>query len=372
MDEKQIYQGLIDHIREGFFGLPDSDLLMPLMKMRFTPEEAAFLSRFPHLPHTLEQLSEGLGIPSGELRARMASMIRKGFIYESEGRSAVTYFFTDAIFLFGRMPGWKGEKDLWNRQISPLINRYYTQHLSADFLGHPTKGLRAIPIAKTVKDTRSVAPYEDVLQYVEQEDYHTVSTCACRHTVGLDPETPECAHETLNCLHFGRLGRYIVKHDMGKEISREETLDILAQAADAGLVHGISNSMRGMDTICNCCPCCCIFLRPGPHPVCRGHQASNYIATIRPETCKGCGRCVERCPMDALRLEPSDQAKNKTGKVAVLDPDQCLGCGVCAHKCPTQSVILVPRETEQDIPGSMREAAMRFLKERDRKIAFPT
>ena len=43
-------------------------------------------------------------------------------------------------------------------------------------------------------------------------------------------------------------------------------------------------------------------------------DASNYLATINPETCIGCGLCVKRCPMEAIRLEASDEAKNKVGK----------------------------------------------------------
>jgi NAD-dependent dihydropyrimidine dehydrogenase PreA subunit len=52
--------------------------------------------------------------------------------------------------------------------------------------------------------------------------------------------------------------------------------------------------------------------------------------------------------MEALRLEPSPEAKNKTGKAAVLDPEKCIGCGVCAHKCPTNSLVLQRREKTQD------------------------
>ncbi len=380
MKKKSPYIALIEHSRNWIFDLPDSDLLMPLLYKRFTPEEAAFLSRFPHMPHTLEQLSDLFGIPGEELKALMDPMIRKGFIYRVEGRSAVRYTFTDPIFFFGRLPGWRGEDNEWNRAYVPLFNQYYDQHQGADFLGHPTKGLRAIPIRGAIADSRQVLPYEDLMQFVEQEEYHTVSTCPCRHSHNLDPNSPTCKHETENCLHFGRLGHYIVKHGMGREITREETLEILDNAAEAGLVHAISNTRHGMDTICNCCACCCIFLRPvrlPPGMKREYHQPSNYRLEHNEESCIACGLCEKRCPVDAIHLEPREDApKPEEGKKlrprdlkrVVYDPGPCIGCGVCVQKCPTDSIRLVKKGTEEDIPESMSEAGKRMLMERNRDL----
>lgn len=285
------YKKLIERYRTWILGGPDTDLLMAMMELRFTPEEAGFLARIPFMPHTKEQLSEKLGMSLDELTGRMAPLLKKGFIYEVAGRTAVRYTLTDQLFAFYRLPGWTGEDSEFTRTLAPLQNKYYIEQYGADFTGHTTQGLRAIPIAQTVQDTRQILPYEDILYFVDQEDYHTVSECACRVRHNLDPDFETCKYETTNCLHFGRLGRYIVKHGMGKEISKTETLEILKNAADAGLVHGISNMKKGADTICNCCSCCCIFLETihidPPNP--RGHNRSNYRLALNPETCKACG-----------------------------------------------------------------------------------
>jgi formate hydrogenlyase subunit 6/NADH:ubiquinone oxidoreductase subunit I len=153
---------------------------------------------------------------------------------------------------------------------------------------------------------------------------------------------------------------------MGKEISREETLELLKAAAEAGLVHGISNTREGMDTICNCCSCCCMFLESKHKLGLYGHQPSNYILEINTRTCQGCGLCVQRCPMTALELIASPEARNKLGKVSNLKEGLCLGCGVCAYKCPTQSLGLVLRPDEQDFPKNFREQVYRMGKERGR------
>ena len=40
-----------------------------------------------------------------------------------------------------------------------------------------------------------------------------------------------------------------MENDLGREITKEETLEILKNAADAGLVHGISNMEENPDTL---------------------------------------------------------------------------------------------------------------------------
>lgn len=381
MDRQKAYRDLIAHTNNWLFEMPENDLLMELLEIRFTPEEAAFLSRFPHFPHTLEELSARLGIPADELERKMAPMIYKGFIYKVHGKSAIRYTFTDPIFFFGRLPGWRGRDDAFNRKFAPLFDKYYDQHMGADFLGHPTKGLRAIPIAKTVKDTRQIIPYEDVKAFVEKEDYHTVSICPCRHAHNLNPDNEPCTHEKEACLHFGKLGRYIVDHDMGREITKAETLEILARCADEGLVHAISNTKQGMDTICNCCACCCIFVRPIdlPDDVRREyHQPSSYRVSQDSGACIACGKCVKRCPVDAIELKDKESAepapdgkKPKSGerKAWTYNPDFCIGCGVCVHKCPTQAIALVRREADADIPESSSQVARRMLSERKRDFS---
>lgn len=369
------YEKLTRHIRNWLFGLPDSKILRKLIETRFTPEEADFLSRFPHKPTTLDLLSKHLNMTHDELLEKMDAVIKKGFVCEFESTKSIRYAFTDPIFFYYRMPGWKGQSDEWNREISPLLNDYYTNHLGANFLGTSTKGLRAIPIAQTIKDPRQILPYEDILSFVDQEDYRCVTTCACRHRHNLDTNRPDCKHETKNCLHFGKLAHYIVKHDMGREITREETFEILDSAADAGLVHGITNSKQGMDTICNCCSCCCLFLESvkSLQPISIGHQRSNYILKMNHQTCKKCGLCIQRCPMNALGFIPAQGAKkDKDNRTALgpnkdmnlaYDQEKCIGCGVCAYKCPTQSLKLVRKNTEENIPENMSDAGNRILTE---------
>ena len=92
-----------------------------------------------------------------------------------------------------------------------LSNRYYFEGYGQEFGSYPTMGLRTIPVNKTIPDTRQIKAYEDVVRVVEEEDFFCVAHCPCRERKNLDPDSLSCQHETLNCLHFGRLARYMVK-----------------------------------------------------------------------------------------------------------------------------------------------------------------
>ena len=155
------------------------------------------------------------------------------------------------------------------------------------------------------------------------------------------------------------------ENGLGREITRQETEQILKESADAGLVHGISNWKDKPDTICNCCSCCCLWMEAyhklGHH---KSLDASNYRLKVKPETCKACGLCVKRCPMDAIQLKFSEASSNKFEKAPVLDEELCLGCGVCVHKCPTDSLTLERKDEIVDPPRDIRDYGRRFMEDK--------
>jgi Na+-translocating ferredoxin:NAD+ oxidoreductase subunit B len=220
-----------------------------------------------------------------------------------------------------------------------------------------TKPLRTVPIGKTVEDPRRIAPYEDVMVVVESQNFLAVSRCACRQRKRVDPNSAKCEHPEEVCLHFGALAHYLVDNGLSREISKEEAKEILKAAAEAGLVHAISNRQKDVDTVCNCCKCCCVFFESYhvlKHE--KSHDFSSYRLRTTPETCKACGLCAQLCPVQALSIEDSPLAKNKERKAAkLIHSNRCLGCGVCANKCPTQSLLLEPRAQTQEPPKDALE-----------------
>ncbi|HEC37005.1 MAG: Ferredoxin [Candidatus Lokiarchaeum sp. GC14_75] len=358
MSDTNSYTDLIEHYRNWIFGLPDSEFLQPMLEARFTPEDAQFLAQIPFIGHDIEKLSEKLNIPSGELIKKLDTFAKKGIVFKSTRGDSVRYSLCDSDFVFYRSTGWRTELDDWSHEMAEPQIKYWINAYANGFLGHETQGLRAVPINKTIEDPRKVMPYEDIIKVIENLEYHSVSLCPCARKYNIVPEFYECSHDFERCLHFGDLGRYCVEQGLGREITKEETLEILKRAADEGLVHGVSNSQENIDTICNCCPDCCVFLdslvkMPGIIP--RGHQPSNYIREFREENCIACGVCEKVCPMNAIELKD---------KKVIFDPERCLGCGVCVYKCKQNATYLKHREGEQNFPKDGREQVTRYLTER--------
>lgn len=65
----------------------------------------------------------------------------------------------------------------------------------------------------------------------------------------MDPDYLDSTKPSEVCLHFNKLGRYCVENGLGREITKEETIEILKMAADAGLVHGLQNHQDTPETL---------------------------------------------------------------------------------------------------------------------------
>jgi 2-oxoglutarate ferredoxin oxidoreductase subunit delta len=71
---------------------------------------------------------------------------------------------------------------------------------------------------------------------------------------------------------------------------------------------------------------------PAPAPV-KKPKKFRGIVPIDRDRCKGCGFCVEYCPLDALALEVGYNAKGYHPPF-LAKPEVCNGCDMCGLFCP--------------------------------------
>ena len=60
---------------------------------------------------------------------------------------------------------------------------------------------------------------------------------------------------------------------------------------------------------------------------------------VHQEECKGCGLCVESCPVCGMRL--SDRLNGQGYHFGEYQGHGCTGCGVCFYACPEPGAITV-------------------------------
>lgn len=198
-------------------------------------------------------------------------------------------------------------------------------------------------------------------QKVEEADNLVVPSVVVEHFINQASNIflmNECiCRSAANCQNYDHdigcifLGEAVLEINpkLGRLVDKQTALDHVARAREAGLVHligrdkidsvwmGAKPSTKLM-TICNCCPCCCLFrFLPNLAPKLQKKiERMPYVHVEVTEDCVGCGKCTEGvCFIDAISLVD--------GK-AVISED-CRGCGNCADICPEGAIkVIVERE----------------------------
>jgi ferredoxin len=199
---------------------------------------------------------------------------------------------------------------------------------------------RIIPIEESISFSLVIHPYEQASEMLATARSWGVLDCMCRRRTGLAGQG--CGHLLECCLVFAPDEGAYDDDELIRAISLEESVRILRQAADDGLVHTTGNIGDYTSNICNCCPCCCSLLRgvvEFDRPTVVAHSV--FRATVDQTVCEGCGDCIERCHFAAVSLPEG---------VCVVDPARCVGCGLCASACSVDALSLRRRPAGETPP----------------------
>jgi ferredoxin len=159
--------------------------------------------------------------------------------------------------------------------------------------------------------------------------------CICRKATGCKDYPVD-----LGCLFLGEASARI-DPALGRPVTKQEAKEHVRKCREAGLVHLIGRNKLDalwlgtgdagrLLTICNCCPCCCLWkVLPSMAPAI-GARVTKMpgLEMIVSDKCAGCGTCAKTCFMEAISL--------RDGRAVI--GDQCRGCGRCAVKCPRGAI----------------------------------
>ena len=189
--------------------------------------------------------------------------------------------------------------------------------------------------------TGVAAPSEIVEHFIREASFIWIMDfCICR-------DSEKCGDYPVShgCVFLGPAAAGI-NPKFGRPARVEEALDHVRRCREAGLIHMIGRNQldtvwlnigppEKLMTICNCCPCCCLWqVLPYLNPDISGKISR--IPGIRmevSENCNGCGVCANGiCFVGAIHVKQGS---------AVIDQDQCRGCGRCVSVCPGGAVDMI-------------------------------
>ncbi len=329
MNEKDPFQIFSERILH-----PDSKYIPEILKSIINDEQAELLVT---LPGTAEEMAGKLNRETEQIASDLNDMYRKGLTFKKIKDNITTWRAANSIIQFHDASlTWPEAPDkfikLWENYMEiewPVMAPVFSKFLERPFT-------RVIPIGVSVDDNRDkiLAP-ENIKDIINKASRIAVTQCTCRRSMH------KCDLPVEVCLQINRGADYTIDRGSGREVTKEEALEIMDQAQKAGLVHVAKNKTDIGHFICNCCGCCCqaftLLISKGVE-LC---DPSRYMPNIDADKCSACGECVDRCLFNAIDIE---------NDVASFKKEKCLGCGQCAFICPEEAIVLEEARDPDFIP----------------------
>ena len=327
----------LDDLPVGYPETP-TGVELKILKKIFTIEEAELTIQLSETPELVNDIAKRLDQDEQYLAKMLEDMAQKGLIFrvrEGDEKKYQAFQFMVGIYEF--------QVNAIDKEFSEMMEEYLP-YFGLSLMDVKTSQLRVVPLESSVGFSGAVAPYNQIRELVKEQEIMAVTPCICRKEQGFLGN--ECHKPMDTCLSFGRFAQYYIDNNFGRQINGEEALGVLDMAEEEGLVLSPTNSQE-IEAICCCCSCCCPALRYikfAPRPA--DHITSYYEAKIDPDLCTACEECIERCEMEAIKIDDD---------VSEIIDGRCIGCGLCVPTCASEAITMhlkpdspVPPITFQD------------------------
>ena len=342
----------LDRIPNGF-PRTKSGVELKLLAKLFTPEDAALASTLTMEPKSLAEIADENGIEEAEAKSKLIGMVKRGLIdlKREEGRGFVFHLIPFVVGFYER------QNAKIDKEFAELFELYYHEAFHGTMLAQPSVH-RIIPLEKAIPVDIDVMPYEKASTYLDQAQSWGVLDCICRVQKKLIGQG--CDHTVRNCLVFSPKPGAFKKSEDIESLSREEALEILAEADREGLVHSVNNAQTEVYYVCNCCTCSCGVLRGMVEYGSENSIArSDFYAEVDEDLCTGCEACLDRCAFNAMTMMDG---------ICEVDRAACYGCGLCIDSCEREVLSLVQKGPRELAPPPADDEAWRRVRAASRNL----
>jgi formate hydrogenlyase subunit 6/NADH:ubiquinone oxidoreductase subunit I len=346
---KSGYSQLIDRLNRFPQGAPPSKLLNQILKMLFSEKEAELVSLLPIKPFTVEKASRIWKMDMLSAQNALNELAGRAILVDIEqnGKSVYTLPPPMAGFFEFEFSLMRVRDDIDQKLLSELFYQYL--NVEEDFIRELfTRGetqLGRVFVHEPVLSNENalhVLDYERATEVIKTASHIAIGTCYCRHKMYHMDKACDAPMEI--CMTFNTSAASLIKHGHARRVDEVEGMELLHQAYENNLVQFGENVREKVNFICNCCGCCCeAMMAARRFAILNPVHTTNFIPEIEGESCNGCGKCVNVCPVEAMSLISANDPHRSKMKLARLEEDLCLGCGLCVRSCPKDSIHLEAR-----------------------------
>ena len=337
-DNNEIYRRLQEHLDTLPIGFPatKTGVEIRLLKRLFDLDEAKIALHmkwgFETASDIFERVSEKK-ITLDQVKDYLNNMAKKGAIFISQRDNIPHYSL--AMWVIGM---YELQVDNLSKGFLQEVSQYSADGFNEELItsAAKTSQFRIIPINKSLDYKSTIASYNNVRNVIENfEGPLAVANCICRQRRDLEGDSCKLSDLREVCMPLGDFAHHYIRQGMGKEISKQEAMNLITIAEEKGFVIQTSNSQTPW-FFCLCCGDCCGYLRGMkslPRPV--DYFGTHYHAVVDSDLCSGCETCLERCQMGALTMLDG---------ISTVNRDRCIGCGLCVPTCPEKAIQLLENE----------------------------
>ncbi len=344
---KSGYSQLIDRLNRCPQGAPPSKLLNQILKMLFSERAAELVSLLPIKPFTVEKASRIWKMDMPSAQNALNELAGRAILVDIEQNGKSVYTLPPPMAGFFEFSLMRVRDDIDQKLLSELFYQYL--NVEEDFIRELfTRGetqLGRVFVHEPVLSNENalhVLDYERAAEVIKTASHIAIGTCYCRHKMYHMDMACDAPMEI--CMTFNTSAASLIKHGHARRVDEVEGMELLHQAYENNLVQFGENVREKVNFICNCCGCCCeAMIAARRFAILNPVHTTNFIPEIEGESCNGCGKCVNVCPVEAMSLISANDPHRPKMKLARLEEDLCLGCGLCVRSCPKDSIHLEAR-----------------------------
>lgn len=342
---QRIYRSLQRHLDKQAIGFPAALLGSDIrfLSRIFTLDEAKVALYLSYKPATLNEITAKAApkFSPDQIKLLLDSMFKKGCIAWKKKNGRDTWYLMPLVVgIYENAQDGTPSPEILDRADA------YMKSLSFGraFMTAQPSQMRTIPINKSISVSHPVSTYDQIHEILQNAPGpFVVLPCICREKMAVRGKPCKKTIRKESCFAMNNMATMILRRGHGREISRDDAVELFRQSEADGLVLQPANE-EYPEFVCSCCGCCCgmlSFQKFLPSPV--DYWTTHYHAMVDQTACTHCGKCVSRCQVNAVALSGPD-------RIASVDTRRCIGCGLCVATCPGKAITLTKKLRETPLP----------------------